>query len=616
MRAVAASGGARQARAAFLSCLAGILLWGALPLAALAANYRLEVQAPDELLEAIHTRTLLGRWVEEENFEREQLPLFIERGREEVFAVARDHGYFRAQVSVDAEDVAPVQGVAPANVERVPVVRIVVHAGPRTTVGQFAFDLQGPPAAQQMQAQLRSQWPLPEGSFFQPSLWEQGKRLLVELLNQKGFLHAKVSDSEAEVDVVRTAARLRLTVESGPQMRYGPLEVRGLSRYHRRNVVALRPWREQSADEPGDPYDFDEVLRYQTRLRTAGWFSGADVMPDLDAIRVDPDRLDVPMIVALRERRRQRVHGGVGYSTDEGFRGLLGYEHRDVLGRGLLLDSGLLLQSVNRRAYATIRTPQRASGNYEQLGARFDRMDLHGELTRRRTLFVGQGWRGTEVDYLVSLQYQTEDRVVPLNPVTDHRKALTLGLAWNLRRVDNLLDPRRGYTVSLQASGASRSVGSDANFVRLWGRAMKFWPMPRDTVFEGGLLVGLVQVGEVFSSSREGIPTENLFRTGGTNTVRGYRYQSLGVYEEGAIVGGRVTAVASLEYQHPVRKDWYAAAFMDVGNAADTWSSWKAVRGYGVGARWRSPLGPMALDLAWGEADRKFRVHLSVGYAF
>jgi translocation and assembly module TamA len=51
----------------------------------------------------------------------------------------------------------------------------------------------------------------------------------------------------------------------------------------------------------------------------------------------------------------------------------------------------------------------------------------------------------------------------------------------------------------------------------------------------------------VFASSREGIPTENLFRTGGTHTVRGYSYLSLGVPEGGAIVGGRVMALARLQ---------------------------------------------------------------------
>src|SRR5690606_29481403 len=103
----------------------------------------------------------------------------------------------------------------------------------------------------------------------------------------------------------------------------------------------------------------------------------------------------------------------------------------------------------------------------------------------------------------------------------------------------------------------------------------------------GGLLIGLLEFGQVFAEARDGIPSENLFRTGGTNSVRGYQYLSLGVPEAGAIVGGRVLAVGSLEYQHPVVRDWYGAAFVDIGHAADRWSDFDAAAGYGLGVRWR-----------------------------
>ncbi|RPH61303.1 MAG: outer membrane protein assembly factor, partial [Burkholderiales bacterium] len=118
------------------------------------------------------------------------------------------------------------------------------------------------------------------------------------------------------------------------------------------------------------------------------------------------------------------------------------------------------------------------------------------------------------------------------------------------------------------------------------------------------------------ADSRQDIPSENLFRTGGTQSIRGYSYLSLGVPEAGAIVGGRVLALASLEYQHPIAPSWYGAAFVDVGNAADRWVDYREVWGYGAGVRWRSPIGPVSLDLAYGEAVGRWRLHLSVGYAF
>lgn len=603
-----------------LLAAAWLLLVAALP--AHAENYRLEIEAPEELVEPIRERTLLGRWIEEAGFEREQLPLFVIRGREEAAAIVRDAGYFSAKVEVRVdppEAGEPADLLAPARPAAdavLPTVTIVVDAGARTTVSRLAFELDGAADAQALRDELLERWPLPEGSFFRPSAWEQGKRLMLELLQQRGFVRAKIASSRAQVDVQATAASLALTIETGPRLPFGALTVRGLERYDRSIVEALKPWREAGPDAAGDPYDFDQLLRFQARLRGSGYFTGVDVLPDLSAIEADPGLAEVPVVAVLRERRRKRVTLGVGYSSDEGPRALLGYEHRDFLGRGLQLESGLLWQDVRRRAFVSVRTPQRADGYFDQVGARIERLEVQGELTDRQTVLVGRGKRGEEIDHFLSLQYQTEQRTVPLDPETDRRQAFTLGYAWNLRRVDSQVDPRRGYTISAQASGGARALFSDRSFVRTWARAMRFWPMPEDSAFDGGILVGLVEGGQVFASSRDGIPTENLFRTGGTHTVRGYPYLSLGVPEGGAIVGGRVMALASLEYQHPLVRDWYGAVFLDAGDAADRWQDWKPAWGAGVGVRWRSPIGPVSLDLAWGDEVRRLRFHLSVGYAF
>jgi translocation and assembly module TamA len=301
---------------------------------------------------------------------------------------------------------------------------------------------------------------------------------MLELLQQRGFVRAKILQSRAQVDVQATAASLALTIEAGPRLPFGTLTVRGLERYDRSIVEALKPWREAGRDGAGEPYDFDELLLFQARLRGSGYFVGVDVLPDLSAVEADPALAEVPVVAVLRERRRKRVTLGVGYSSDEGPRALVGYEHRDFLGRGLQLESGLLWQDVRRRAFVSVRTPQRADGYFDQAGARVERLEVQGELTDRQTLLVGRGKRGEEIDHFLSLQYQTEQRTVPLDPLTDRRQAFTLGYAWNLRRVDSQVDPRRGYTISAQASGGARALFSDRSFVRTWGRAMRFWPMP------------------------------------------------------------------------------------------------------------------------------------------
>ena len=124
------------------------------------------------------------------------------------------------------------------------------------------------------------------------------------------------------------------------------------------------------------------------------------------------------------------------------------------------------------------------------------------------------------------------------------------------------------------------------------------------------------EAGVTLAESRDGIPQAFLFRTGGAQSVRGYDYLSLGVKDGDATVGGRYLATASAEYVHWFKPQWGTAVFVDAGDAADSREDFDLRGGYGVGARWRSPAGPLAIDLAWGHQERSLRLHFGVAIAF
>src|SRR5690606_14232004 len=146
--------------------------------------------------------------------------------------------------------------------------------------------------------------------------------------------------------------------------------------------------------------------------------------------------------------------------------------------------------------------------------------------------------------------------------------------------------------------------------------ATRFQPMPEGTAFEGDTPVGPFELGIVGASSRDGIPSEHLFPAAGAQSTRGYAYQSLGVPRGAAIGGGRLPAIASREYQRRLTAAYSRAAFGDYGNAGDAASDFDPVAGYGVGLRWRTPIGPVNLDVAYGQAVSRYRVHFSIGYTF
>ena len=124
------------------------------------------------------------------------------------------------------------------------------------------------------------------------------------------------------------------------------------------------------------------------------------------------------------------------------------------------------------------------------------------------------------------------------------------------------------------------------------------------------------EAGAVFADDKKGVPATVMFRAGGDQSVRGYSYDSLGIRRGDAVVGGRYLAVGSLEYQHYFWDTWGLAVFVDAGNVADKWSDIDYAVGYGVGVRWRSPSGPVGVDLAYGEKTGNFHLHFSFGLTF
>ena len=115
------------------------------------------------------------------------------------------------------------------------------------------------------------------------------------------------------------------------------------------------------------------------------------------------------------------------------------------------------------------------------------------------------------------------------------------------------------------------------------------------------------------------MPDALLFRTGGDDSVRGYGYNSIGVDKGGTIVGGKVLGTGSVEIAHPISRqlrEWWWALFIDAGDATNSWTDVALKWGYGAGIRWRSPVGVLRADLAYGQEVQNFRLHISVGIAF
>lgn len=479
-----------------------------------------------------------------------------------------------------------------------------VVPGPRTVVRNVALTLEGELKTAVNQDALRERiensFPLKPGMPFRQADWDAAKIVVLRPVLVDTYPTARISASEARIDPATQTADLTVTVDSGPGFYYGPLTVSGLQRYSDSVVRNLSPLK------PGQPYRQQDLLDYQAVLESSSYFAQATV-------RVNPDpalAAAIPVEVEVVERPEKRFSVGAGFSTDTGARVQASWLHRDILNRGMRLKLDARIETRSQTGAAELAWPRDTSGYENSLGLQLKREDIEGQETRSTVLAAKRGRTRGQIETTVSLQYQTEQQRVA-NVVNASNQALTANYAWTQRNAGRDFYPRRGYVLSLQGGGALESLLSDTTFVRLYGRHTQYLP-----VGNRGRLVLRGEFGSVLAERREGIPTDFLFRAGGDNSVRGYAYQSLGRTLNGAVASVRYLATGTVEYNYFLGRDWGMAVFVDAGDAADSPGALSPVFGYGVGARYRSPVGPINLDLAYGEATDKFRLHFSLGVSF
>jgi translocation and assembly module TamA len=528
-------------------------------------------------------------------------------------ALLATQGYMGAEVRVQREASAPGD---------VPRVRIEVTPGARSRVEQADLEVQGALAesaargdatARDTLAAWRSAWRLPVGSVFTDSTWRDAKNAALTQLRAAGYASATWSGTSAQADADRASVRLSLNADSGPLFRTGALVIEGLERQDERSVRNLADF------EAGTPATETLLLDYQERLQRAGLFERAAV-----TLATDPAEADAATVtVRLGELPLQQATTGIGISANNGPRVSLEHLHRRAFGARATLRNKFEVGRL-RRAWEGELSSHTLPGLYRNLvGGTAERQESDTDRVTSLRVRVGRAYDSQRIERLVFVEVEralvrpfiTTLQAAQANPDTI---AATLNFHGGWRDLDNVVLPTLGRSVTLQtalgrvhSSGGGQGSGS---FARLYGRLQLWHPLGGDWYGQAR-----VELGHVIAPDEVDVPETQRFRAGGDDSVRGYAYRTLTPQIGGVDVGGRVLATASVEVAHPISAKlpsiWWAA-FVDAGRAAERWQDWRAARGAGVGVRWRSPVGPLRADVAYGEEVKQWRLHLSVGIAF
>ena len=573
-----------------------------------AAPPRLEVQAPSTLrallLRHLDLARLAQMAADDPSIGDAEWSRLIDATPAQARELLQTEGYFAAKVSVQRD--AAVPGTVP---ERV---LVVVDPGARATVAHVTVDVQselggaasaGDDTASALLRDLQRDWPLPVGREFINADWGDAKARTLSRLRAAGYAAASWSGTAAEVDVPTNSVRLAVIADSGPLFRSGELQIEGLAVHDAATVRNLANF------GAGTPVTESLLLDFQERLQGAGLFDSATVTFEPDPAQSERTRI----LVRVHEAVQQVYTIAVGVSANTGPRASVEHVYRRVFGYAATARNKIELGGL-RQAWDGELSTHTQPGLYRNLlGGALERLQSDTDTVLSQRLRLGRAHDQKRLERLSFVEFERSQRKTDL--LSETALALSLNQHLVYRQVDSAILPTTGYTLALQG-GAGVSHATDANngvFGRLYGRLTYYRPIGRDWFGQAR-----IELGQVFLGDGVKAPESQRFRVGGDDSVRGYAYRSLGPLVNGAAGSGNLMFTASAEVARPILERipaLWGAVFVDVGAAADSWGAMEPALGVGVGLRFRSPVGPLRLDLAWGQQVQRFRLHFSVGIA-
>ncbi len=562
-------------------------------------------------------------------------------------AVCRQHGLLDASVR---DSLVPLRN--PARVR----VLFLIHEGPRSRIAT----VETPGARSVPAGTLRRTLYARPGRPFNPAFLVADTLLIARLEGEHGHLPHTVGSARRE-DVDSVKVHVDYDVTEGPEYRVGQTRVLDPGRAGVRERVITR----ELLMKPGSVYKLSRVEDSQERLANTGLFTEVQITPVPDTARAVVD-----FTVRARGRKPRWLDAGVGsgtqerlrFTTDWGTRVFAGRALQGAIGGSVALDqtadlkrplllraeaSGLepWLLATRNRGQVTVYAEQRRDFQSDTLelskqdrGITFEIQHDYSRLSYVRLTQDNTWVARQDVEFLpleVPLSPAVRDSIQGsfLRSYSTHR--LQLAGVRDLR--DNPLQTTRGDLLAASAEVAGGPFKGSTSFTKFQVSTSWFTPLRRPgwilaTRLRGGLVKPFGRREDFVPTAavdREvaRVPTEDVFRLGGVNSVRGYAENEI------APAGGLALLNGNAELRVPVIGLFGLELYVDAGNV---WARPEFIRAddfvprrgdplldpadvrwaYGIGGRFNLAFAPVRLDLSWGPEHRTGRLQFAVGPTF
>ncbi|AHM03424.1 Outer membrane protein [Roseibacterium elongatum DSM 19469] len=577
---------------------------------------QVELRAPEtseELQETLRAASLLFRPASEEPRSAQDILAAARADYARLTAALYDAGHFSpvVRIQLDGREAATISPFAvPAAIARV---EIRVDPGPDYRFGEVEIG----PLAGRSDA-------IPEFARGEPastSVLRDAAAAAIDGWRDRGHALADVAGQQitARHRDARLDADIRL--DPGPVITFGALIPQGHDRMRPERIVEI------AGLPTGLTYSPQEVARAEERLRESGVFSAVALT------QTDPSSgnvMDFTAVVA--ESPLRRFGFGAEISTEDGGSLYAYWLHRNLFGGAERLRFDAAITGIGQQEIST----EAIEGIDLEFGVRFSRPatftpDTTAVAELRAYRLQEPGFTVTALGGEVGVEHVFDERLEgsialgligmridgPFGEFDIGYAFLPTELRWDNR--DDPLDPADGVYVAAAATPFLTTEGGAGARLLLDARGyLGFGAENRTRLAARG------QIGSVIGADIAEIPPDFLFYSGGSGTVRGQEYQSLGADYGGVEAGGRGFAALSTELRQDIGESNFGiVAFADMGLISSDAGfqddpEWHA--GAGLGLRYATPFGPIRVDLATpvrgGGTGEDVFLYIGIGQAF
>jgi len=544
---------------------------------------------------------------------------------ERLQTVLQGFGYYQGRVTITIDGRPLDDPDLPASVEALPkeneaAVAVAMDTGPLYHLRTVAIEGEIPD-------EIRGKVGIASGDPAVAADVLKAQQRLLTALQEDGYALATVDAPVAYEDPPAQVLDVTLTVHAGSRTSIGEITISGLQEVNE-SVVRAR-----LLVHTGERYSPSRIEKARQDLLSLGVFSGVTVKAadQLDAIG------RIPLTFDAHERLRRAVGFTAAYSTDLG--GSVGatWSHRNLFGNAEQLNLSASVNGAGGRATTGLGynvTAQFIKPEFQardqalelNLGAIKQKLDAYdqdaitaGAAVNRKFSEIWSGSVGVSAE---------EERIVQETVPRDYTLlGIPVSVKYNSTGIINPLeDTLHGVRASLAVTPIqSFSHNNDATFVIVQANAAAYidlasfgWTVPGRSVLALRGLVGTAQGASLFS-----LPPDQRFYGGGSATVRGFRYQSIGPqFPDNKPIGGTSIDAATIEFRQRLFENFGVAAFVDAGQVGENSTPFQGTVhvGAGIGVRYYTAIGPIRLDIAVPlnkqPGNDAFEIYIGLGQVF